>query len=130
MNISLNLTELLILVLLVFGIALVIYTMTLVSRTKKSLDKLDSILDDANRISTIAAEKTEQIDGVIDNATDTVMGIVETVHENSSMISRVASLGTGAMAVKSNRDRKRSKKADKAERALERAQARKERRNR
>lgn len=130
MNISLNLTELLILVLLVLAIALVIYIMTLVSRTKKSLDKLDSVLDDANRISTIAAEKTEQIDGVIDNATDTVMGIVETVHENSSMISRVASLGTGAMAVKSHRDRKRSKKADKAERALERAQARKERRNR
>lgn len=130
MNISLNLTELLILVLLVLTIALVIYIMTLVSRTKKSLDKLDSVLEDANRISTIAAEKTEQIDGVIDNATDTVMGIVETVHENSSMISRVASVGTGAMAVKSHRDRKRSKKAEKAERALERAQARKERRNR
>jgi hypothetical protein len=126
MNISLNLTELLIVVLLILTIALVIYLLTLTSKAKKSLDKLNTVLDDANRISTIAAEKTEMIDGVIDNATDTVMGIVESVHENSSMISRVASVGTGAMAVKSHRDKKRSKKEEKS---LERAMARKARKN-
>ncbi len=126
MNISLNLTELLIVVLLILTITLVIYLLTLTSKAKKSLDKLNTVLDDANRISTIAAEKTEMIDGVIDNATDTVMGIVESVHENSSMISRVASVGTGAMAVKSHRDKKRSKKEEKS---LERAMARKARKN-
>ena len=82
MNVSLNLTDALIIGLIVVTIILVIYLIVLAARLKETLRKVDDILDDANRISKIAAEKTEVIDGVIDNAADTMMGIVETVHEN------------------------------------------------
>ena len=86
MNVSLNLTDALIIGLIVVTIILVIYLIVLAARLKETLRKVDDILDDANRISKIAAEKTEVIDGVIDNAADTMMGSVETVHENSSLI--------------------------------------------
>lgn len=125
MDISLNLKDLLILVLLILTIMLVVYLIMLVSKGKDTLKKVDSILDDAGKISSIAAEKTEQIDGVIDSAADTVMGIVESVHQNSSMISKIASVGTGAMAVKSRGEKKRSRKE---EASLARAKSRKERR--
>ena len=103
MNVSLNLTDALIIGLIVMTIILVIYLFVLAARLKETLRKVDDILDDANRISKIAAEKTEVIDGVIDNAADTMMGIVETVHENSSLIGKVASVGTGAAAIRSHR---------------------------
>ena len=109
MNISLNLTDALIISLLVVTIILVIYLIVLAARLKETLRKVDDILDDANRISKIAAEKTEVIDGVIDNAADTMI-IVETVHENSSLIGKVASVGTGAAAIRSLRAKKRSRK--------------------
>ena len=110
MNVSLNLTDALIIGLIVVTIILVIYLIVLAARLKETLRKVDDILDDANRISKIAAEKTEVIDGVIDNAADTMMGIVETVHENSSLIGKVASVGTGAAAIRSHRAKKRSRK--------------------
>ena len=106
MNVSLNLTDALIIGLIVVTIILVIYLIVLAARLKETLRKVDDILDDANRISKIAAEKTEVIDGVIDNAADTMMGIVETVHENSSLIGKVASVGTGAAAIRSHRAKK------------------------
>ena len=68
MNVSLNLTDALIIGLIVMTIILVIYLIVLAARLKETLRKVDDILDDANRISKIAAEKTEVIDGVIDNA--------------------------------------------------------------
>ena len=70
MNVSLNLTDALIIGLIVVTIILVIYLIVLAARLKETLRKVDDILDDANRISKIAAEKTEIIDGVIDNAAD------------------------------------------------------------
>lgn len=124
MNISLNLTDALIIGLIVVTIILVIYLIVLTAKAKETLRKVDDILEDANRISKIAAEKTEVIDGVIDNAADTMMGIVETVHENSSLIGKVASVGTGAAAIRSHRAKKRSRKE---EAALSRANARKSR---
>lgn len=124
MNISLNLKDLLIFVLIILAIVLIVYLIALVIKLMGTLRKADSFLDDANRISTIAAEKTERLDGVIDDAADAVMGIVESVQDNSSLISRIASIGTGAMAVKAHSDRKRSKRE---EASLARAKARKSR---
>ena len=103
MNVSLNLTDALIIGLIVVTIILVIYLIVLAARLKETLRKVDE---------------------VIDNAADTMMGIVETVHENSSLIGKVASVGTGAAAIRSHRARKRSRKE---EAAFSRANARKSR---
>jgi len=122
---DMNLRQILVILLILAAIVLVVVLIMLAVQLIQTVKKANTVLDDANRITTVAAEKAEALDGVIDEASDMMLGVIDTVRGNTSAISKVVGLGQGISSAKSVADKLRSKKE---EVHSERARARKARR--
>lgn len=96
MQVTLDVKQVLIMLVLVALLVLLIFLIIMVKNLLPSLKKLDQLLGDANKISAVAANKTEQLDGVIDNASSKVMSLA-----GNSLIGKATNLGAGVGAVKS-----------------------------
>ena len=68
MQVTLDIKELLIGLVLIALFVLLIMLIVVLKNLIPSLKKLNLVLGDANRITTVAANKTEQLDGVLDEA--------------------------------------------------------------
>ncbi|MBQ6582864.1 MAG: hypothetical protein IJH77_03430 [Mogibacterium sp.] len=105
---TIDLKDLLIMLLIIAAIVLVIYLIIMVAKLIPSLKNLNSVLEDVKRITTVAAGKAESLDGVIDETSEMVLGVVDAVRGNTSMINKVSSIGTGLASAKNIADKLRS----------------------
>lgn len=108
MQVTVNLQDLLILVLLVVAIVLLIYLVVVAAKLIGTIKKVNEVLDDTKRISTVAADKTEAVSGVIDEASMAVMNLADTVRGNSSFIDKAKDIGLGVVSLKNVADAVRS----------------------
>lgn len=74
-------------VLAVVGVVLMIYFIILLRKLLETLKQVDEILADAKVVSAIAADKAQKVDGIIDEAADTVGTVVNAIKGNQSMVS-------------------------------------------
>lgn len=68
--------EALLVILFIALIVMVVCAIIVLVNLTKTLKKADSALDDIKRISVIAADRAERTNEIIDNAADTMLGIV------------------------------------------------------
>ena len=121
MQMTIDLKDLLIMLLILAAVVLVIYLIVMVAKLIPSLKTLNGVLEDAKRITAVAADKAESLDGVLDETGEMVLGVVDAVRGNTSMIDKVSSIGTGLASAKSIADRLRT---DDEKAAIDRARAR------
>lgn len=101
MQMTIDLKDLLLIILIGAAIVLVIYLIVMVSNLTQTLKKLNTVLDDSKRITKVAAEKTETLDGVIDETADMMLGVVDTVRGNTSIIDKMSNIGSGLASARS-----------------------------
>lgn len=87
-------------VLLIALVVLVIYLIVLVANAIKTMKKANEVLDDSKRVSAIAASRTEKVDGAIDEATDMILSVVDTIRGNTTLIDKISKIGMGFASAK------------------------------
>ena len=100
MKITLDVREMVIMILLIALVVLVVYLIVLAANAIKTLKKANEVLEDSKRVSAIAAARTEKVDGAIDEATDMVMSVVDTVRGNTTLIDKVSKIGMGVASAR------------------------------
>lgn len=98
----------------VLGIILLIYLIVLISNLIKTVKNANKVLEDAQVISAIAADKAKKIDGIVDGISDTVSTVVDTVNGNKNIISAATNVVNAAagLAGMVNRSEKKKEKED------------------
>lgn len=124
MTVTVDIRQLIIMLLLVALIVLVIYLVVLTAKAIQTLKKTNQVLDDAKRISTVAAEKTEAMGTAADEAEDALKSIADAVRANSSLMDKASNIGMG---ISSLVDIFSSLRTDKEKEYAERARSRRNR---
>lgn len=84
-DIKSGLIYLLFIALIVLAVFLVVMTAKLI----KTLNKADAVLDDLQRISSVAANKTELINSKVDNGVESIARLVKNVRTGEGIASRI-----------------------------------------
>lgn len=100
MKITLDVREMVIMILLIALVVLVVYLIVLAANAIKTIKKANEVLDDTKRVSAIAANRTEKVDGAVDEATDMVLSVVDTIRGNTTLIDKVSKIGMGVASAK------------------------------
>ncbi|MBR0374229.1 MAG: hypothetical protein IJH91_06865 [Mogibacterium sp.] len=100
MQVTFDIKQLLIILLLIAAIAVLITLVIVLKNLVPTLKKLDSVMDDAKRITTVAANKTEQIDGAIDNAGSKVLNIADNIKGGGNLLSSATKISAGLASAK------------------------------
>ncbi len=100
MVVSFDLKQLALTLLFITLIVLVIVMIVLCIKAVKTLGKVNEVLDDSKRVSKIVAERSEQLDYVVGEASDAVLSIADTVRGNSNLIDKVSNIGMGFASMK------------------------------
>lgn len=116
-NLTITWEGVLLSVLAIAGICLLVYLIILLKKLIGTLSELDEILADAKIITGIAADKAVKVDGIIDNAADTVDTVVSAIKGNQSMVSAatnfVNATSSFANIMKKTEPKQRRKKTSK-----------------
>ena len=81
----------------VAGIALVIFLIVLVANLIKSVKSTGQILEDAEVVSGIAAERAKDVDDLIDTVSESVGSIIGSVKDGQKKASTFSAIVTGAL---------------------------------
>jgi uncharacterized protein YoxC len=100
MAVTIDLKDALILVILVAVLILIIYLIRVAAKLVTTLSKTNELLDDGKRVSAVAADKTEQLDGILNEAGDAVLGITDALNGNISVVDKLSNIGLGVASVK------------------------------
>lgn len=87
--ITISIKDAVFLVLLVALLVLIIYLIVMVANLIKTLKKANLVIDDVQRMSTIAADKTESVNNKLDKYADKVSNFVGKVKSEGSSINRL-----------------------------------------
>lgn len=88
-----------IILVLVALFVLLLYMIMLLKNALPAVKKLDGIVEDLARVSKVAANKTEKIDGVIDEVTDMALNLSDSVKGNTSIVGLAKNIGSGLASV-------------------------------
>lgn len=113
MTITITWEGLLLTALALAGAVLLIYLIVLVSNLIKTVKKANDILDDAKVVSEITADKAQKLDGIIDNVSESVSDVAETLKGNKNIISaatNVVNAVSNLAGMAKAADRKKDKK--------------------
>lgn len=93
MEITFTLKEAGIFLIFVAVIILLIYVIILVRGLIPAVKNTKKITDDAAVITSIARKRTEDLDGVLDDVTDSVHGLSEALKGKESLVQSLSSIG-------------------------------------
>ena len=99
--VTLDVKQILIALLLIALIVMVVYIIVILKNLVPTIKKLSLVVDDAKRITVVAANKTEQIDGALDNAGSKVLGLTGSLKGGSGIAGKASAVGAGVAAAKS-----------------------------
>lgn len=108
MRVSLDIKQVAIMLVLIALFILIVFLIRLAFKLIDTLRRVDDLLADTKRMTTIAAARTEQVDEQIDRAIEMFTNVGDKINENRSIIKTAGNVGTAAGALKSFR--KKSKK--------------------
>ena len=118
MQVTVDLKQIMIILVLLALFVLLVFLIILIKNLLPTIKKLSLVMDDAKRITIVAADKTEQISGAIDNAGAKVSNLTG----GNGIISKATNLGAGIASAKSIASKFRS---DEDKEYLKRARERK-----
>lgn len=96
---TVDLKQLMIILVLVALFILLIYMIILLRNAVPVIKQAGGLMNDLGRVSKIAADKTEKIDGVVNEITDTALNLSDTVRGNSSIVGMASNIGAGLASV-------------------------------
>lgn len=99
MTITLTLEGVLLTAVAVAAVVLLIYLSILIKNLIKTLKKVDDILVDAQVVTSVAASKTKQLDGLIDDVSESVGVMVDAVKGNQSIVTAATNFVNAASAL-------------------------------
>ena len=108
MRVSLDSKQVAIMLVLIALFILIVFLIRLAFKLIDTLRRVDDLLADTKRMTTIAAARTEQVDEQIDRAIEMFTNVGDKINENRSIIKTAGNVGTAAGALRSFR--KKSKK--------------------
>lgn len=108
MRVSLDIKQVAIMLVLIALFILIVFLIRLAFKLIDTLRRVDDLLADTKRMTTIAAARTEQVDEQIDRAIEMFANVGDKINENRSIIKTAGNVGTAAGALRSFR--KKSKK--------------------
>ncbi|EUC53361.1 DUF948 domain-containing protein [Mogibacterium timidum] len=108
MRVSLDIKQVAIMLVLIALFILIVFLIRLAFKLIDTLRRVDDLLADTKRMTTIAAARTEQVDEQIDRAIEMFTNVGDKINENRSIIKTAGNVGTAAGALRSFR--KKSKK--------------------
>ena len=108
MRVSLDIKQVAIMLVLIALFILIVFLIRLAFKLIDTLRRVDDLLADTKRMTTIAAARTEQVDEQIDRAIEMFANVGDKMNENRSIIKTAGNVGTAAGALRSFR--KKSKK--------------------
>ena len=108
MRVSLDIKQVAIMLVLIALFILIVFLIRLAFKLIDTLRRVDDLLADTKRMTTIAAARTEQVDKQIDRAIEMFANVGDKINENRSIIKTAGNVGTAAGALRSFR--KKSKK--------------------
>ena len=108
MRVSLDIKQVAIMLVLIALFILIVFLIRLAFKLIDTLRRVDDLLADTKRMTTIAAARTEQVDEQIDRAIEMFANGGDKINENRSIIKTAGNVGTAAGALRSFR--KKSKK--------------------
>lgn len=89
---TIELKDLLLAAVLIALVVLIIYLVVLVANAIQTLKKLNAVLDDGKVVSNIAADRANQVNGVVTDVVDSVAGFATSFNQNDSVISSIKGL--------------------------------------
>lgn len=108
MRVSLDIKQVAVMLVLIALFILIVFLIRLAFKLIDTLRRVDDLLADTKRMTTIAAARTEQVDEQIDRAIEMFANVGDKINENRSIIKTAGNVGTAAGALRSFR--KKSKK--------------------
>lgn len=100
MQVTVDLKEILLIVLIAALIVLVVFAIVMIANLIKSLKKVNLVLDDSKVITEVVAKKSGQIDSLLDEAGDAALEVVGIVKGNMSTIEKVKGAYQSVASVK------------------------------
>lgn len=98
---------LLIILVLVALIVLIVYAVFLIRKLMGTLERADKVLDDLQVVSEIAAARSKDIDGIVENVSGSVSEISGALKGNQGTISAVAGIAKSVASIKGAMDKKK-----------------------
>ena len=86
MTVTITLKGILLTVIALLVIVLLIYIIVLIRKLIDSLKRMDAILGDTKTMTKVAADRVQQVDGIVDGIGDTVGQVVDAMRGNQSSI--------------------------------------------
>ena len=80
----------------VLAIVLLIYLILLVRKLIATLVKVDTVLDDTKVVSATAADKAEQLDGIVNGISSSVGTVVDSIKGNQNIVAAATSVVNAA----------------------------------
>ena len=100
MSVTLDLKTLLIALVLIAVIILIIYLIVMIKKLYVTIEHANKVLEDAEVVSGIAAERSQDLDNIITNVSGTVSDLSDAVKGNESTVSAIASIAKSAASIK------------------------------
>ena len=96
--------------LIVIGVlVLIVFCIVFMKNLIVTIKHTNRILEDTEKISAIAAERTEEVDGVIGNVTESIGGLEDVIKGNQSVIEALTSIINALGSLKNLVNRKKEK---------------------
>lgn len=86
MTVTITLKGVLLTIIAVLAIVVLIYIIALLRKLIGTLKQVDDILADTQKVTAIASDRVQQVDGVMDDLGDTVTVMVDAVKGNQSVV--------------------------------------------
>ncbi len=99
MDVTIDIKTLLIVLVLIALLVLIIYGIILLRKLLVTADRANKVLEDVEVISEIAASRSEDLDGIIDNVSTAASGLSDTM-ASGSFLTTVGSIAKSAASVK------------------------------
>ena len=109
MNVTIDIKMLAIVVLVIALVVLIVYLIKALKKLIATLDHANTILEDVEVVAGIAAERSKDIDGIIDNVSTSVSDMSEAIKGKQNIVSATSSVVKAIAAVKNAWDKKEEK---------------------
>ncbi|MDR1068027.1 MAG: hypothetical protein LBL36_02130 [Clostridiales Family XIII bacterium] len=100
MDTTLTLNDIILLLLGIAGVVLIIFIIVFISNLTKAVKNANKVLDDVNVISSIAAERAQDIDGIVSDVTASAQAVAANLKNKEGLVKTVTSLVSLITALK------------------------------
>ena len=106
MSITIDLKMLILIIICIAVVVLVVYLIRCLKSLMVTLEHTNEILENVETMTDLAAKRSKDIDGIIDNVSETVSDLSDTVREKQGVISMITAIARAILAVRDAADKK------------------------